>query len=229
MNQGTGTTSVDDSPAPTATLSEADSKDLLSSYGMPVLDERRAPDTAAAVVAATEIGLPCVVKLCGDAIAHKTERNLVRLSLHTESDVERAASELLDQATDQDGPVELLVAPMVAASREFIVGAQRTDDFGPVLMVGVGGIFAEVIEDVSFRLLPVDRATCGAMLDDLTMQEMLGPFRGEPAVDRDALLDVMAAVGSAMVAREDIMSIDINPVLIADGKAIAVDALVELA
>lgn len=212
----------------TTTLSEAESKRLLAGYGLPVLDERIVDSADAAVAAAADMGYPCVLKLCGDSITHKTERNLVRLSLGTAADVERSATELLGQATEADGPVELLVAPMIRATREFIVGGDRSGDFGPVVMIGVGGIFAEVLEDVAFRLLPADKRELDAMLDDLDTQTMLGEFRGEPAVDRAQLLSVVQAVGRAMIDRDDIESIDINPVLIADGAAVAVDALVAL-
>ena len=210
----------------TTTLSEAESKKLLATYGLPVLDERTVKTAAGSVEASDAIGYPCVLKLCGDGIAHKTERNLVRLSLGSAAEVDRAAQELLGQATDDDGDVELLLAPMIRATREFIVGADRTGDFGPVVMVGVGGIFAEALEDVVFRLLPAEEHELNAMLDDLDTQAMLGEFRGEPAVDRSQLLAVIEAVGSAMIDRADIESIDINPVLIADGQAVAVDALV---
>jgi succinyl-CoA synthetase beta subunit len=212
----------------TTTLSEAESKKLLATYGLPVLDERIVKTASAAVEASVAIGYPCVIKLCGDGIAHKTERNLVRLSLGNAGEVDRAAHELLAQANDDDGDVELLLAPMIRATREFIVGADRTGDFGPVVMVGVGGIFAEVLEDVVFRLLPAEQHELSAMLDDLETQAMLGEFRGEPAVDRSQLLTVINAVGSAMIDRIDIESIDINPVLIANGQAVAVDALVAL-
>ncbi len=212
----------------TTTLSEAESKKLLATYGLPVLDERIVKTASAAVEASVAIGYPCVIKLCGDGIAHKTERNLVRLSLGNAGEVDRAAHELLAQANDDDGDVELLLAPMIRATREFIVGADRTGDFGPVVMVGVGGIFAEVLEDVVFRLLPAEQHELSAMLDDLETQAMLGEFRGEPAVDRSQLLTVINAVGNAMIDRIDIESIDINPVLIANGQAVAVDALVAL-
>jgi len=212
----------------TTTLSEADSKSLLARYGLPILDERLVSDAAAAGQAATEIGLPCVAKLSGDGIAHKTERNLVRLNLDSADAVERAGAELLALAQPDDGTVQLLVAPMIRATREFIVGADRSDEFGPVVMIGVGGIFAEALEDVAFRLLPVTPAMIDSMLDDLKNQALLGPFRGEPAVDRSQLAQVVAAVAAAMDDRSDIASIDINPVLIAEGGAVAVDALVAL-
>jgi len=212
----------------TTTLSEADSKALLVEYGLPILDERTVDDAQGAALAASDVGLPCVLKLCGDTIAHKTERNLVRLNLASTADVDRAARELLDLATPADGDVALLVAPMVRATREFIVGADRSDEFGPVVMLGVGGIFAEALEDVSFRLVPVTRGVVGTMLDDLKNQALLDEFRGEPAVERSQLIDVVQAVAQAMADRDDIESIDINPVLIADGHAVAVDALVVL-
>ena len=213
-------------PSPHRTLSEAESKQLLAGYGLPVLDERTVATAEDAAVAADDLGYPVVVKLCGDAIAHKTERSLVRLALATSADVAAAADELLAAARPEDGVVELLVAPMVRSTREFIVGADRSAEFGPVVMVGVGGIFAEVLEDVAFRLLPADSATIDSMLDDLASQAVLDEFRGEPAVDRAQLVAVVQAVADAMTDNDEIASIDINPVLIADGAPIAVDALV---
>lgn len=212
----------------TTTLSEAQSKELLANYGLPVLDEKLVATAPDAVAAAAAMGGPCVLKLCGDAIAHKTERNLVRLSLLGDEQVAAAAQELLDQALPADGEVSLLVAPMVQATREFIVGADRSSGFGPVVMIGIGGIFAEALEDVVFRLLPATATELDAMLDDLVTQAMLDAFRGEPPVDRAQLVRVLQAVAGAMVDRDDIESIDINPVLISEGRAIAVDALVAL-
>src|SRR5690349_8897125 len=102
------------------TLSEVSSKQLLGAYGVPVLDERTASDVEAAVSAAAAIGHPVVMKLCGDAIAHKTERGLVRLGLRDADAVRAAAGELLAAARPEDGAVELLVAPMVRGNRELI-------------------------------------------------------------------------------------------------------------
>ena len=212
-----------------ATLSELDSKTLLVDHGLPVLPERSVPTADEAVQAANELGYPCVMKLSGDHIAHKTERNLVRLSIGNADQALDAATELLAAARPDDGDVTVLVAPMVASSREFIVGAQRSPEFGPVVMVGIGGIFAEALEDVAFRMLPATATDFDAMLDDLRTDALLEEFRGEPAVDRSGLVAVIESVASAMVARDDIVAIDVNPVLIRDGAPIAVDALVELA
>src|SRR6476646_4707019 len=137
-----------------STLSEAASKRLLAGYGVPVLDEREAGDADGAVAAADAIGYPVVAKLCGDAIAHKTERGLVRLGLNDATAVGNAASELLAAATPADGPVAVLVAPMVRGTRELIAGLVLDPQFGPCVMLGVGGVLAEAIGDVVFRLAP---------------------------------------------------------------------------
>ncbi|MTA69331.1 MAG: hypothetical protein F2956_05460, partial [Actinobacteria bacterium] len=117
-------------PSTSRTLSEAASKALLRAAGVPMADEREVKTASEAAVAASEIGFPVVAKLCGDAIAHKTERGLVRLKLADVDAVERAAQELLSAATAQDGEVTVLVAPMVQGNRELIVGVVRDPQFG---------------------------------------------------------------------------------------------------
>lgn len=218
-------------PAVTAssTLSEFESKARLAAAGIPVADERLCPHAADAARAATELGYPVAVKLCGRAIAHKTERGLVRLGLHDEASVRAAATELLAAARPEDGEVELLVARMVSGKRELIAGCATDPTFGPCVMLGIGGIFAEILADVVFRLVPVSRIDAEEMLDELTHRAWLGPFRGEPAIDRGKLVDVL--VGLSAIAEQDprIRSIDVNPLIVADGIPVAVDALIEVA
>jgi acetate---CoA ligase (ADP-forming) subunit beta len=211
------------------TLSEADSKALLAGFGLPVLPERVVDDVEAAVAAAEELAYPVVVKLCGDQIAHKTERGLVRLGLDDAEAVRRAGRELLAAATPDDGAVALLVAPMVRGNRELIAGLADDPQFGMTVMVGVGGILAEAVADVSIRLVPIDRADAREMIDDLATQSLLGPFRGEPAVDRQRLADVLLGLSRAAEGTPELRSADLNPLIIVDGAPIAVDALVELA
>jgi acetyl-CoA synthetase (ADP-forming) len=210
------------------TLSEAASKQLLAAYGVPFPDERVVGSAAAAVEAAGEIGYPVVVKLGGDRIAHKTERGLVRLGLGSPDAVEEAATALLGAATPDDGEVHLLVAPMLRATRELIAGLHDDPTFGMTVMLGVGGILAEAVADVAFRLVPIDRVDAEEMIDDLATQRLLGPFRGEPAVDRDAVVDVLVGLAAAVGERPDIASADLNPLLVVDGRPVAVDALVEV-
>lgn len=215
--------------ATTKTLSEHESKRRLAANGIAVAEERLCADTAAAVTAATAIGFPVVVKLCGDAIAHKTERGLVRLGLRDEAAVRAAATELLAAARPEDGAVALLVARMVAGKRELIAGCATDPTFGRCVMLGIGGIFAEILADVVFRLVPVSRVDALEMLDELAHRAWLGPFRGEPPVDREHLADVI--VGLSSIAEHDplVRSIDVNPLIVHEGRPVAVDALIELA
>ena len=94
-------------------------------------------------------------------------------------------------------------------------------------MVGLGGILAEAVADVSIRLVPIDRTDAAQMISDLATQSLLGEFRGEPAVDREAVIDVLMALSGAAVADPELISIDVNPLIIVDGRPVAVDALVE--
>ena len=210
------------------TLSEADSKRLLASHGISFPDERVVSTVAEAVAAATELGHPVVVKLGGAAIAHKTERGLVRLRLTDDDAVAEAAESLLAAARPEDGEVHLLVAPMLSGNRELIAGLHHDEQFGMTVMLGVGGVLAEAVADVAFRLVPVSRLEAAEMIDDLATQPLLGAFRGEPAVDRQALVDVIVGLSDAASADPSILGADLNPLIIVDGRPVAVDALVEL-
>ncbi len=211
----------------TRTLSEAASKARLSGSGVPFLPEESVTDAAAGAEAAVRLGLPVVAKLNGDAIAHKTERGLVRLDLASADAVATATDELLAAATPDDGAVSVLIAPMVQSNRELIAGVSVDPQFGPTVLLGVGGILAEALADVSIRLAPIDRVDGHDMLDELDTQQLLGEFRGEPAIDRDAVVDLLMCL-SAVAVEPDVVSVDLNPVLITDGRPVAVDALVEI-
>jgi succinyl-CoA synthetase beta subunit len=215
--------------AAAATLSEAASKELLARYGVPFADERIVATAAEAAAAADGLGYPVVAKLNGDAIAHKTERGLVRLNLRDAEGVRAAAADLLAAATPEDGEVTVLVAPMLRGTRELIAGLSEDPQFGMTVMLGVGGILAEAVADVSIRVVPIDRVDAEDMIDDLATQSLLGPFRGEPAVDRAALVDVLVGLSDAAGAEGRIRSADLNPLIVVDGRPIAVDALVEVA
>ena len=210
------------------TLSEAASKELLGRFGVPFPAERVVATGAGAVAAADALGYPVVVKLGGDAIAHKTERGLVRLALGSAEQARDAAEALLAAATPEDGEVHLLVAPMLRATRELIAGLHRDPQFGMTVMLGVGGVLAEAVADVAFRLVPITPVDAEEMIEDLALQRLLGEFRGEPAVDRAVLANVLLGLSSAAEQRDDLASADLNPLLIVDGRPLAVDALVEL-
>jgi acetyl-CoA synthetase (ADP-forming) len=210
------------------TLSEADSKALLARHGVPVVHERLVAEPAAAAAAAEELGFPVVAKLCGASIAHKTERGLVRLGLGDADVVRRAAADLLARATPADGDVGVLVGRMVKGNRELIAGLSRDPQFGMTVMLGVGGILAEAIADVAFRLVPLAPVDADDLVDDLATQSLLGPFRGEPAVDRESLVALLLGLSAAAEAHPELVSADLNPLIVVDGQPVAVDALVEV-
>lgn len=210
-------------------MSEYASKHLVAEFGVPVAPEQAVASPSEAVAAADEIGYPVVVKLAGEGITHKTERGLVRLALPSATEVNSAAEDLLGLARPEDGTVMLLVAPMLRGARELIAGVHRDPQFGPCVMVGIGGVHAEAMADVAFALVPLDRSEALEMLDALSGQALLGSLRGETALDRDAAADVLVSLSNLAEARADIESVDVNPLVIVDGNPIAVDALVELA
>ena len=211
-----------------ATLSERASLELVARYGVPVVDERHAATPADAVRAAATFATPVVVKLHGERLAHKTERGLVKLGLTGDDTVRAAAEALLAAATPDDGDVDLVVAPMVAGTRELIAGMHTDDQFGRCVMVGIGGVLTEALGDVAFRLVPLTAADADDMLDELRSQALLGPVRSEPAVDRAAVRDVLLALSRLAEAEADVRSVDLNPLVVCDGRPVAVDALVEL-
>jgi succinyl-CoA synthetase beta subunit len=213
---------------PVPTLSEAESKALLARHGVPVAAEDLVQSAAEAVAAAERIGFPVVVKLCGAAIAHKTERGLVKLALRDGGAVRAAAEQLLAAAGPEDGDVGLLVGSMVSGSRELIAGYVRHDEFGPCVMLGVGGVLAEAVADVVFRLAPLSPVDAEDLIDDLASQALLGPVRGEPPVDRAALVGILLGLAAVGGDDERIRSIDVNPLIVSAGVPTAVDALVEL-
>ena len=210
------------------TLSEADSRRLVEDAGVAVSPWATASDSGSAVEVAEALGFPVVVKLCGEAIAHKTERGLVRLGLSSRDEAGAAATDLLAAARPEDGEVGLLVSTMVHGNRELIAGLVRDEQFGPCVMLGLGGILAEAVADVAFRLAPLDHGDALDLIDDLGAQSLLGEFRGEPAVDREALADTLMAL-SRIAADSDIQSVDLNPLIVVEGRPVAVDALVETA
>ncbi|CAB4640103.1 MAG: hypothetical protein F2612_04680 [Actinobacteria bacterium] len=212
-----------------STLSEAASKELLATYGVPFAPEHKVFGTDEAVTAATALGFPVVAKLGGDKIAHKTERGLVRLRLNDAAAVHQAATELFAAATPDDGEVHVLVAPMVSGTRELIAGLLVDQQFGPTVMLGVGGIMAEVIKDVAFRPAPLTKEIALDMVKSLRMQGLLEEFRGESAINVNQVVDCLMGLSAVATDRADIVSVDINPLIVkSNGDLVAVDALVEL-
>ncbi|MBK7950102.1 MAG: acetate--CoA ligase family protein [Deltaproteobacteria bacterium] len=217
-------------PRRTRTLSEPDSKALVARFGVRIAREAQAADPEAAARAAGTLGFPVVLKLAGDAIAHKTERGLVRVGLADGAAVAREAAELMAQARPEDGAVTLLVAEQVAGRRELIAGLVRDPQFGSCVLLGQGGVLAEALADVVFAIVPLSRGDAFGLIDGLATRRLFTEgHRGEPPLDREALADVLEGLSRLAQARPDVESVDLNPLILRDGLPIAVDALVEIA
>ncbi len=219
-------------PLPAEALrTEAGAKAALAAAGVPVLPERVVADPAAAAAAATALGFPVVLKIVSPDLPHKTEVGGVALGLADAPAVHEAATAMLARIRTAAPAARiegLLVAPMASGGTELIVGATRDPVFGPVVMVGLGGIFAEVLRDVSVRPAPVTEAEAEAMLRSLKAFAVLDGARGRPRADLQAAASAVAAVSRFAAAHaEEVASIDINPLLVrAKGEgAVALDAL----
>lgn len=212
---------------PTRALTEFEAKQFLAKYGVPVTPETTAASLEAALAAAETIGYPVALKGSGEDLHHKTERGLVKLNLENAAALGEAYGQL---AAAAGGPLaEVLVQRMVAGDRELVAGLVRDPQFGPSVLLGLGGIYTEALEDVSFRVAPLVRGDAFQMMEELRGRKVLGAFRGRPAVDRETLAEILIALGKIGLENPEIREIDINPLIIQDhGKPVAVDALILL-
>jgi len=209
------------------TLTEAQSKRLLSLYGIPVVAETIVTDEEEAVSQAAATGFPVVLKGLGANLTHKTERGLVKINLRSAEEVRYAYREIkLSAGEDWEG---CLIQPLIEGRRELVAGLFRDAQFGPAVMFGLGGVFTEALSDVTFRIAPLDEIQARAMMDEIKSRKLLGDFRGEAAANIDQLLRVLMGLSRLGMEQPSIKEVDINPLIVTqDGRVIAVDALVVL-
>jgi acetyl-CoA synthetase (ADP-forming) len=207
-------------------LSEFESKQLLSTYGIPVTKEKTATTIEETVSVANSIGYPVVLKASGENLQHKTELDLIRLNLKDASQVRQAYTELLEESAV---PItEVLVQQMLKGNRELLAGLKRDSQFGPCVVFGLGGILAEILEDVSIRVAPITTFDAMDMMENIRGKKILESFRGKPPVDRNALAELLIALGRIGLENNAVGEIDINPIKLIQGRPVAVDALVVL-
>jgi acetate---CoA ligase (ADP-forming) len=214
--------------APGRAIGERESLELLRHAGLAVTPAVAVRDVDGAVEAARPLaGHEVALKIDAPELAHKSDLGLVRLGLRGDEAV-RAAAEALFATASRHGidARGLLVEPMAEAGVELIVGARRDASFGACVMVGLGGVLAEVLDDVSIRLAPVTPAVALEMLDELRGAGLLAGVRGRPSVDRAAVAELIAGLSAFVAAREDVLEVDLNPVIATPDGAVAVDALV---
>jgi len=208
------------------TLNEYESKRLLDAYSIPVTKEHVAASLKEAIAFAHEIGYPVVLKGSSRTLTHKTEHRLIELGIESDEALQNAYAALQERGKGQlDG---ILVQQMIKGDRELVAGLIRDPQFGPCVMFGLGGIFTEVLKDVTFRVAPLEMRDALEMMDEIKAKKLLDEFRGKPAVNRDILARTLINLGKIGLEIDEVAEIDINPLIIHGDTPVAVDALVVL-
>ena len=208
------------------TLSEYESTRLLADYGIPTAKGVLALNWNEVKKAAEGIGYPVVLKVCSPEVSHKTENGLVAVDLRNEAELDAAFQRISAASPVKDAA--FLVQEMIKGGRELVVGMIRDPQFGPCVMFGLGGIYTEILGDVTFRPAPLYESDAEEMIGEIKGHKILGAVRGMPAVDANALVACLMAIGRIGMEREEIQAIDVNPLIIRGSKPVAVDALVIL-
>jgi len=198
-------------------LLESEAYEVLRAYRFPVVRSRLARSKEEAKAAARRIGFPVVLKIASPDIIHKVDYGGVRLDLKTEDEVESAYREILDNIRRRQPEARisgLMVEEMARPGKEVILGMNRDAQFGPILMFGLGGIYVEALEDVSFRLAPIREYSALAMIKKTKAHKILDGFRGGPVYDIQAIAECLLRLSQLVVDFEEIRELDINPLLV---------------
>jgi acyl-CoA synthetase (NDP forming) len=210
-------------------LDEPAGKQLLAGFGVAVPQFRVVNDAVGAAAACAALRPPFVLKVISPDLLHKSDAGGVRVGLKTAAEAEQAVRDMMASPLIANARVDgFLLEEMAPAGLEVVVGGLRDPQFGPLVMVGLGGIFVEVLADVSFRICPIARIDAQEMLAELKGAALLDGARGRKPVSREAIVDVLLRVGGAggllMTHAEDIAEADINPIIVSEHAAVAVDA-----
>ncbi len=211
---------------PTRTLPERESLDRLAAIGLPVEPSITADSAEAAVTAARRIGGPIVLKVDAEGLAHKSDVGGVRVGFGSEASIRAAADDLLALPLPSGARSRGLLVSRRLDGVELILGGRRDPSYGPIVLVGLGGIFAEAIDDVAVRLAPLDAIEAGRMLDELRGRQILDGVRGRPGIDRAAVVAAIVALGQALLDDPTLIEVDLNPLISGPRGTAAVDALV---
>ena len=214
------------SPIASRVSPERESLERVARMGIPTVRAELVATADDAAAAASRIGFPAIVKVDAAGLAHKSDVGAVRLGLPDPDAVRAAARDLLALTLPAGARRRGLVVAAEMAGIELIVGARRDPSFGPVVLVGLGGVLAEAIDDVAVRLAPLDAEEASSMLDELRGRAVLAGVRGRPGIDRAAIVAAIVALGAAMVTEPTLLEVDLNPVISGPSGTAAVDALV---
>lgn len=215
-------------------LVEFEAKEVLKAYGLPVPEEKLARTLDEALRYAEEIGYPVVLKLMSPQILHKSDAKVVLLNIKNPEELRQKWEEIHENARRYRPDAEILgvlVAPMLKVGKEIIIGVTEDPQFGHALMFGLGGIFVEVLKDVTFRIIPIEERDAWKMLREIKSYPILAGARGEPPADMKAIVDLMLRVSKLIDdLRDYIREMDLNPVFVyPEGEgAVVVDARIIL-
>jgi acetyltransferase len=217
-------------PADRDVLHEVEAKDLLRAAGLPVIPTRLATSEAVAVEVARGYGYPVAAKVVSPQVVHKSDQGGVRLGIASDEALTQAFGDLQAVVERIPGGVfdGVAVQPMAAAGVELVVGAHRDPQFGPVVVVGLGGVFVEVPGDVALRVAPISLRDAESMLDEFRGRPLLEGAHGGRGVDRLALANTLCTLAELMIQEPRIASVDLNPVFGYPDGVLAVDARVQL-
>lgn len=213
------------------TLTERESKAVLAAYGVPVVSEMRVTDAVAATAVAADFGYPVAIKVESPDLPHKTDAGVIRLNLKSEAELRAAYEEVMTNASRVEPRPRIhgvLVQPMIPAGIEIMVGARIDPLLGPVIVAGLGGVLVELIKDTAVALAPVTRAEARGMLARLRGAAALNGFRGAKPVDLARLAEIICRISELAADQgERIAELDVNPLICAGSRIVAVDALIE--
>ncbi len=210
-------------------LDESVGKQLLSTYGISVPQSRVAKSIADVDAVMSGLKMPVVVKVMSPDILHKSDAGGVKVNLHTITEIKAAMEGMLNAPKIKDVRIDgFLIEEMAPPGHELVIGGLRDPQFGPLVMVGLGGIFVEILKDVSFRVCPIARIDAEEMLAELKGAAILKGVRGTKPASQEAIIDVLLKIGGEngllMQHAADIREADINPLIVSETAAVAVDA-----
>ena len=215
-------------------LVEYEAKQVLKAYGLPLPEEKLAKTVDEAIKYANKIGYPVVMKLMSPQILHKSDAKVVMLNIKNDEELKQKWEEIHENARKYKADAEILgvlIAPMLKPGREIIIGVTEDPQFGHALMFGLGGIFVEILKDVTFRIIPIEEKDAWAMIKSIKGYPILAGARGEAPADMKAIVDMMLKVSQLINDLKDyIKEMDLNPVFVyPEGEgALIVDARIIL-
>jgi acetyl-CoA synthetase (ADP-forming) len=212
-------------------LTEFESKKILKQAGIPVVETKLAKTQKEAVSLSQKIGFPVVLKIVSPDVIHKSDSGGVKLSINSVTEVKKAYDEILKKVKKQypDAVIHgVSVQKMIQPGTEVIVGTSKDPQFGPVIMFGLGGIFVELLKDVSFRVIPVEQRDAQEMIKEIKGYPLLQGYRGKEPANISALVEIILKTSKLIEENPQIKELELNPIFAYRNKAVAVDARIIL-